>query len=53
MQIVMAEKPDIRKVLGDYRKNFTDDMLALWKVWVPATVFNFAFMPHSLIHTTH
>lgn len=27
------------------RKNMKDDLIALWKIWVPATVINFAFMP--------
>jgi predicted amino acid-binding ACT domain protein len=25
-----------------------EDLLALWKIWVPATLFNFAFMPMHL-----
>jgi predicted amino acid-binding ACT domain protein len=47
-EIVMADKPDIRRVLEGYRQNFKEDMLALWKIWVPATIFNFAFMPMHL-----
>jgi len=38
-------KPDITKVLTDYRKNMKEDLFALWKIWVPATLVNFAFMP--------
>jgi len=41
-------KPDIKGVLADYRKNMKEDLLALWKIWVPATLFNFAFMPMHL-----
>eukprot|EP00536_Pseudo-nitzschia_multiseries_P005083 jgi/Psemu1/254171/estExt_Genewise1Plus.C_920014 len=41
-------KPDIGRVLSDYRENMKEDLLALWKIWVPATLFNFAFMPMHL-----
>lgn len=41
-------KPDISRVLSDYRTNMKEDLLALWKIWVPATLFNFAFMPMHL-----
>ena len=41
----MSEKPDIKKCLTQYWHNMTEDMLALWKIWVPGTIINFAFMP--------
>ena len=44
-ELVMSDKPDVMKVLSDYRKNMKEDLLALWKIWVPATLCNFAFMP--------
>jgi len=44
-ELVMKEKPDIIGVLKEYQSNFKEDMLALWKVWVPSTFLNFAFMP--------
>lgn len=44
-ELVMKEKPDVIGVLKEYQKNFKEDMLALWKVWVPSTFLNFAFMP--------
>jgi hypothetical protein len=47
-EIVMADKPDLAKVLADYRKNMSEDLQALWKIWVPCTIFNFAFMPMHL-----
>jgi hypothetical protein len=47
-EIVMSDKPDLARVLGDYRKNMKEDLQALWKIWLPATVFNFAFMPMHL-----
>lgn len=44
-ELVMREKPDIRRVLAEYRRNMWEDLQALWKVWVPTTFLNFAFMP--------
>lgn len=41
----MSEKSDLGKAIADYRENMREDLLALWKVWIPATVVNFAFMP--------
>jgi glycine cleavage system regulatory protein len=41
-------KPDISRVLTDYRNNMKEDLIALWKIWVPCTVVNFAFMPMHL-----
>ena len=41
-------KPEIGRVLNEYRKNMKEDLIALWKIWVPATLFNFAFMPMHL-----
>lgn len=41
-------KPNISRVLNDYRNNMKEDLIALWKIWVPATLFNFAFMPMHL-----
>jgi glycine cleavage system regulatory protein len=38
-------QPDFRKALNTYKENMKEDLLALWKVWVPATLVNFAFMP--------
>ena len=28
-----------------YKKNMKDDLVAIWKVWVPAQFINFAFCP--------
>lgn len=44
-EIVMSENPNISKCLADYKKNMWEDLDALWKIWVPATLVNFAFMP--------
>ena len=38
-------KPDFSKAYASYTENLWDDMIALWKIWVPATFVNFAFMP--------
>jgi len=29
----------------NYKKNIFDDMVALWKVWIPATIINFTVSP--------
>ncbi|CAJ1957745.1 unnamed protein product [Cylindrotheca closterium] len=47
-ELVVSEKPDFGKVIDDYRRNMKEDLLALWKIWVPATAINFAFMPMHL-----
>jgi predicted amino acid-binding ACT domain protein len=44
-ELVMKNEPDLRRCLADYRRNMSEDLHALWKIWVPATAFNFAFMP--------
>jgi len=44
-ELVMSEKPDVRKALASYQANMSEDLAALWKVWLPATAINFAFMP--------
>ena len=35
----------VSKALSTYRVNMKEDLIALWKIWVPATIINFAFMP--------
>jgi predicted amino acid-binding ACT domain protein len=47
-EIVMSDKPDLGKVMREYQKNMKEDLAALWKIWVPLTVVNFAFMPMHL-----
>ena len=51
-EIVMGgadgKKPDISRVLTNYRDNMKEDLIALWKIWVPAMFFNFAVMPMHL-----
>jgi len=44
-ELVMSEKPDLKATMMEYKKNMKDDLLALWKIWVPSTFLNFAFMP--------
>lgn len=45
-EIVTSEgNPNFTKALLQYKDNMKEDMLALWKIWVPATILNFAFMP--------
>ena len=45
-ELVMARgdnKPDFRRCLEEYRRNMKEDLQALWKIWVPATIINFSF----------
>ena len=35
----------VQAALAKYRANCAEDMVALWKVWVPVTLVNFAFSP--------
>lgn len=35
----------VQNALSKYRMNVSEDMVALWKVWVPVTCLNFAFSP--------
>jgi len=44
----MNDKPDLPRVMKEYRANMKEDLLALWKVWVPATFVNFFFAPMHL-----
>lgn len=44
-ELVMQKNPDFSRCLADYRRNMSEDLQALWKIWVPATLVNFAFMP--------
>ena len=47
-ELVMKEQPDLKRCLTEYRHNMKEDLLALWKVWVPATFVNFFFAPMHL-----
>ena len=47
-ELVVSDKPDLKKCLTDYWNNMSEDLTALWKIWVPATIVNFAFMPMYL-----
>lgn len=47
-ELVMSEQPNFAKVIDEYKQNMKEDLLALWKIWVPATAVNFAFMPMHL-----
>lgn len=38
----------VQKGLGKYANNCQEDLLALWKLWVPSTIINFALMPMHL-----
>ena len=42
---VTSESPDPVRAVGEYQVNMKEDLIALWKVWIPSTFINFAFMP--------
>lgn len=42
---VTSDAPDPVRAVGEYQKNYREDLVALWKVWIPSTFLNFAFMP--------
>lgn len=44
-EVVMSDKPSLSTALSHYKENMKEDLLALWKIWVPSTLVNFAFMP--------
>ena len=41
----MSDNPSVSNALSLYKKNMEEDLKALWKIWVPSTFINFAFMP--------
>jgi predicted amino acid-binding ACT domain protein len=43
--LVMSDSFDIGKSLSNCRANLKEDLIALWKIWVPAMIINFSFMP--------
>eukprot|EP00468_Gymnochlora_sp_CCMP2014_P013262 CAMPEP_0167758878 /NCGR_PEP_ID=MMETSP0110_2-20121227/10715_1 /TAXON_ID=629695 /ORGANISM="Gymnochlora sp., Strain CCMP2014" /LENGTH=398 /DNA_ID=CAMNT_0007645207 /DNA_START=144 /DNA_END=1340 /DNA_ORIENTATION=- len=42
-ELVMGGKPN--DAVKKYKANYKEDILSLWKIWVPATIVNFTFMP--------
>lgn len=44
-EFVMSDKPDVNKTMAIYKHNMKDDLLALWKIWIPSGIINFSFMP--------
>lgn len=44
-EVVMSDKPSVTTALSHYQENMGEDLKALWKIWVPSTIINFAFMP--------
>jgi len=42
---VTSDKPDPFRAVTEYSHNIKEDLVALWKVWIPSTFLNFAFMP--------
>jgi predicted amino acid-binding ACT domain protein len=46
--VMNPQRPNFTRCLTEYRQNMKEDLFALWKIWVPATLINFAFMPMHL-----
>ena len=46
--VMNPQRPDFVRCMQEYRNNMMEDLTALWKIWVPATLINFAFMPMHL-----
>jgi len=44
-EVVTKETPNLKGAMLEYKENMKEDLTALWKIWIPATIFNFAFMP--------
>ena len=44
-ELVMSETPDLPGAMRSYRANMKEDLLAIWKVWIPSMIINFSFMP--------
>ena len=42
---VTSDSPDPSRAVGSYIGNMQEDLIALWKIWVPSTLVNFAIMP--------
>ena len=42
---ITSEKPDPANAVQKYIGNAREDLAALWKIWIPSTFINFAFMP--------
>eukprot|EP00586_Coscinodiscus_wailesii_P015677 CAMPEP_0172499684 /NCGR_PEP_ID=MMETSP1066-20121228/129657_1 /TAXON_ID=671091 /ORGANISM="Coscinodiscus wailesii, Strain CCMP2513" /LENGTH=401 /DNA_ID=CAMNT_0013273565 /DNA_START=289 /DNA_END=1494 /DNA_ORIENTATION=+ len=40
-----SSSPDFIGCLKTYRENMWEDLIALWEIWVPSALINFAFMP--------
>lgn len=47
-EYIMKKDPSLTRCLQEYRTNVKEDLLALWKIWVPCTIVNFTFMPYHL-----
>jgi len=42
---VTSDAPNPVRAVKEYSGNVREDLVALWKVWIPSTFLNFAFMP--------
>lgn len=44
-ELCMSDKPDLIGAMNTYRMNMKEDLIAIWKVWIPSMILNFSFMP--------
>jgi glycine cleavage system regulatory protein len=44
-ELCMSDKPDLYGAMQTYKKNMKEDLIAIWKVWIPSMLLNFSFMP--------
>lgn len=42
------EKQSVNDIIKTYNENIKNDMIAIWKVWFPAQMVNFTFIPIHL-----
>ena len=45
-EVVQGNAPE--EGLKRYSKNYKEDLVALWQLWVPSTILNFSLMPMQL-----
>jgi hypothetical protein len=45
---VTSDTPNPVAAVEEYSSNMNEDLIALWKIWVPSTFLNFALMPMHL-----
>jgi hypothetical protein len=39
------ENKTVDETVANYKKNINDDLIAMWKIWLPAQMINFLYVP--------